>query len=60
MKNCINCNELLNDDFKYCPKCGCKIVSNFREIIINLMIFILMLGITFLIALFIISYLMFK
>ena len=28
MKNCINCNELLNDDFKYCPKCGCKIVGN--------------------------------
>lgn len=56
MKTCINCKNKVKDDAKYCPKCGCLIQSNVNYIFINIISFILIIGIILLIALFIASY----
>lgn len=56
MKICINCKNKVKDKDKYCPKCGCLIQSNINYIFINIMCFILIIGIILLIALFVASY----
>ena len=56
MKTCINCKNEIKDNDKYCPKCGCLIQSNINYIFINIINFVLIIGIVLLIALFISSY----
>ena len=57
MKECLNCKSNLRDTDKYCRNCGCLLQSNASYIFTNIMIALVSLGIIFLIALFIASYL---
>ena len=57
MKTCINCKNKVKDNDKYCSNCGCLIQSNINYIFINIINFVLIIGIVLLIALFIASYL---
>ena len=56
MKTCINCKEKIKDKDKYCRHCGCLIQSNANYIFINIVSFILIIGIILLILLVIASY----
>ena len=56
MKTCINCKSNVKEKDKYCRNCGCLIQSNTNYIFINIMSFILIIGILLLILLFIASY----
>ena len=60
MKKCINCKRYVRDDDKYCRQCGTMIISNKSYIIINIVSIILIIGIIFMILLFISSYLVNK
>ena len=60
MKKCLNCDKDVKDDDIYCRNCGCVIQSNKNYIILNIMIFILEIGIIGLIILFIASFLVYK
>ncbi len=56
MKKCINCKNNVKDEDKYCRNCGCKINSSFKYALTNLLIIIIALGVLFMIALFVASY----
>ena len=56
MKTCINCRSKVKEKDKYCRNCGCLIQSNINYIFLNIMCFVLIVGIIFLITLFIASY----
>lgn len=56
MKECINCGSKIRDNDKYCRHCGCLIHTNKRYILVNIVIILLVLGILFMTALFIASY----
>ena len=57
MKKCLNCNEVIRDKDIYCRNCGVHLKSNKSYIITNVIIVFISLGILFMIALFIASYL---
>ena len=59
MKKCINCNNLNKDNDKYCRSCGLKIKSNSHYILINILTFLSVLLLLFVIILFVILYTMY-
>ena len=56
MKRCKNCNALIRDNDRYCRNCGICIPNNFVILLLNLFTVIMVIGIIFLILLFIASY----
>lgn len=58
MKKCVNCKTIVKENDKYCRNCGCILKSNFKRVIINILITIITLGLLFMIALFVASYIM--
>ncbi len=60
MRKCINCKGYVRDNDKYCRKCGTMIVSNKSYIIVNIINILLIIGIIFMILLFVASYLVNK
>ena len=57
MKKCKNCNSLTRENDKYCRNCGIKILSDMNMLINSIFTGIILIGIVFLIILFIASYL---
>ncbi len=60
MRKCLNCKNDVRDDDIYCRNCGFLIQSNRNYIIVNIFIVIMVIGIIFLIALFVASYMIEK
>ena len=60
MKKCINCKGFVRDTDKYCRHCGTMIISNKTYIFINIISILLIIGIVFMILLFIASYMVNK
>ena len=60
MKKCINCNGYVKDDDKYCHNCGIMIINSKKYIFIDILNIIFIIGIIFMILLFISSYLVNK
>ena len=56
MKKCINCKSDNRDTDKYCRNCGCLILKNSHFVMYKVLTIILVIGIIFMIALFIASY----
>lgn len=60
MKKCLNCKWDVRDTDKYCRNCGCLLQTNKNYIIVNVLTAFMIIGIIFMIALFIASYLISK
>jgi len=56
MKKCYNCKGINRDDDKYCRNCGYLLQSNIHYILVNIGTVIAFLGLLFVIALFVASY----
>ena len=56
MKSCLNCNSNVRETDTYCRNCGCLIHSNKNYVLTNVFIVLIILGIIFMIALFVASY----
>ncbi|MBR3162441.1 MAG: hypothetical protein IKF19_06910 [Bacilli bacterium] len=56
MKKCKNCSAIIRDNDRYCRNCGILIPSNFYELVCNIFIIFMILGIIFFAILFITSY----
>lgn len=56
MKKCLNCNNIIRENDKYCRTCGIKIQNNSWGLIINIALFIMSIAITLLVILFVLSY----
>ena len=57
MKKCLNCKWDVRDTDTYCRNCGCMLESNKRYVIINVLTVIVIIGLIFMAALFVASYL---
>ena len=55
--NCVNCENKIEQNDKYCRKCGIKIEKNAYYVLVNIMIFIAIIAIIGIIVLFIASFL---
>lgn len=60
MKKCLNCKWNVRDTDNYCRNCGCSLQSNKNYIITNVIITFIVLGMFFMVALFIASYIVSK
>ena len=60
MKKCLNCNWDVRDTDTYCRNCGCPLQNNKKYIVTNAIIVFVILGLIFMIALFIASYIVTK
>lgn len=60
MKKCLNCKWDVRDTDTYCRNCGWYLQSNKNYIITNVITVFIILGIFFMIALFIASYIVAK
>lgn len=56
MKKCKNCNALIREKDKYCRNCGNIVLSDIQIIITDIFTWLILIGIVFLIILFIASY----
>ena len=57
MKKCLNCNIDNRDTDSYCRSCGCPLQTNRNYTFINVLIIFVIIGIVFMAALFVSSYL---
>ena len=60
MKECINCKAKNRDTDIYCRNCGCHLQSNKNYIITNVITVFIVLGMFFMVALFIALYMVTK
>lgn len=56
MIKCLNCKKDTRDDDKYCRNCGTKIRKNSYYVILNILNFIFIIILIFIVLLFIASY----
>lgn len=57
---CLNCENPIQENDIYCPKCGIKIIKSAYYVIANIFIFIFTVLIIGLVALFIASFLVWR
>lgn len=60
MKKCLNCKWDVRDTDTYCRNCGSHLQSNKNYIITSVIMLFIVLGIFFMVALFIASYMVAK
>ncbi len=58
MRKCINCKCNVRDNDIYCRNCGCYLQSNKSNVLINVITVFIVLGIIFMIVLFVASYIL--
>ena len=58
MKKCLNCKAINHSDDIYCRNCGFLLQSSKNYILISVMIIFIIIGIIFMIALFVASYML--
>lgn len=56
MKNCINCGAEIKNGDRYCRRCGNKIWVSGYYIFVNIVSVLLIVGIVFMLILFVLSY----
>ena len=57
MKKCLNCDFTVREDDIYCRNCGCVLQTSKGHVFTNIITVLLVIGIIFMILLFIASYL---
>lgn len=59
MKKCVNCQSINKDTDIFCRNCGAKLHKSIYYVLINIGTILVILGIIFMIILFIASYMVF-